>query len=152
MVRPKIASSPRIEFSNCSGVGDARRTPDDPPPREQPQRLAHAVLNTHDMAVAQGLVFVSGQLPVTPEGVRLVIGRRLARLGLTLEKLAAVEASFKRNDGKALVGAKAVDFASVPVFVATGLTKVGYGRFLAWMAAATRWLPRRRCGCSGDWQ
>ncbi len=65
------------------------------------------------------------------------IARRLARLGLTREKLAAMEASFKRNDGRALVGAKVVDLASVPVFVAAGLTKVGYGRFLAWMAAAT---------------
>lgn len=29
--------------------GDARRTADDPPPRDQPQRLAHAVLNSHDV-------------------------------------------------------------------------------------------------------
>ena len=63
------------------------------------------------------------------------IARRLARLGLTQEKLAAMEASFRRNDGRALVGAKVVDVASVPVLVAAGLTKVGYGRFLAWVAA-----------------
>ena len=65
------------------------------------------------------------------------MARRLARLGLTQEKLAAMEASFGRNEGKALVGAKVADFAAVPVFVAAGLTKVGYGRFLAWTAAAT---------------
>ena len=65
------------------------------------------------------------------------IARRLVRLGLTQEKLAAMEASFRRNDGRALVGAKVVDVASVPVLVAAGLTKVGYGRFLAWVAAAT---------------
>ena len=29
--------------------GDARRTADDPPAHDQPQRLAHAVLNTHDV-------------------------------------------------------------------------------------------------------
>ena len=46
-------------------------------------------------------------------------------------------ASFGRNAGKALVGAKIADFAAVPVFVAAGLTRVGYGRFLAWTAAAT---------------
>ena len=63
--------------------------------------------------------------------------RRLARLGLTQERLAVMEASFKRNDGMALVGAKVVDVASVPVLMAAGLTRVDYGRFLAWMAAAT---------------
>jgi hypothetical protein len=31
-------------------------------------------------------------------------------------------ASFGRNAGKALVGAKIADFAAVPVFVAAGLT------------------------------
>ena len=64
-------------------------------------------------------------------------GHLLARLGLTPEKLAAMEASFGRNEGRALVGAKVLDFAAVPVYVAAGLTKVGYGRFLAWTAAAT---------------
>ncbi len=48
-----------------------------------------------------------------------------------------MEASFGRNEGKALVGAKVADFAAVPVFVAAGLTKVGYWRFLGWTAAAT---------------
>ena len=33
--------------------GDARRTPDAPPPADQPVRLAHAVLNSHDVARAQ---------------------------------------------------------------------------------------------------
>lgn len=64
-------------------------------------------------------------------------GRLLARLGLTEERLAGMEALFGRNDGKALVGAKIADVAAVPVFVAAGLAKVGYGRFLAWTAAAT---------------
>lgn len=64
-------------------------------------------------------------------------GRHLARLGLTQEKLATMEASFRRNDARALVGAKIADFAAIPVFVAAGLTKVGYGRFLMWTLAAT---------------
>lgn len=33
--------------------GDARRAPDAPAPTDQPQRLAHAVLNSHDVAAAQ---------------------------------------------------------------------------------------------------
>jgi catechol 2,3-dioxygenase-like lactoylglutathione lyase family enzyme len=33
--------------------GDARRAADDPVPRDQPLRLAHAVLNAHDIATAQ---------------------------------------------------------------------------------------------------
>ena len=36
--------------------GDARRTPDAPPPPDQPQRLAHAVLNAHDIPRAQGFL------------------------------------------------------------------------------------------------
>jgi len=34
-------------------LGDARRSADEPAPRDQPQRLAHAVLNAHDIAGAQ---------------------------------------------------------------------------------------------------
>ncbi len=33
--------------------GDARRPADEPPPADQPQRLAHAVLNSHDLAATQ---------------------------------------------------------------------------------------------------
>lgn len=36
--------------------GDGLRTPDEPPPRDQPQRLAHAVLNAHDVPRAQGFL------------------------------------------------------------------------------------------------
>ena len=36
--------------------GDTRRDADAPPPRDVPQRLAHAVLNTHDVPVAQGFL------------------------------------------------------------------------------------------------
>lgn len=38
--------------------------------------------------------------------------------------------------GQGACGAKVGDFA-VPVFVAAGITKVGYGRFLVWTTAAT---------------
>jgi catechol 2,3-dioxygenase-like lactoylglutathione lyase family enzyme len=36
--------------------GDARRTPDAPPPPDQPVRLAHAVLNSHDVADTQAFM------------------------------------------------------------------------------------------------
>ena len=36
--------------------GDTRRVADDPSPRDVPQRLAHAVLNSHDVPVAQGFL------------------------------------------------------------------------------------------------
>lgn len=48
-----------------------------------------------------------------------------------------MEASFSGKAGYAILGAKVVDAAAVPVFVAAGLTKVGYWRFFGWTAAAT---------------
>ncbi len=36
--------------------GDVRRTPDAPPPRDQPVRLAHAVLNCHAIAITQAFL------------------------------------------------------------------------------------------------
>ncbi len=36
--------------------GDTRREPDHPPPRDMPQRLAHAVLNSHDVPAAQAFM------------------------------------------------------------------------------------------------
>ena len=93
--------------------------------------VAFAVAVTADLA-GDTLYYVLGRSARHPRA-----GRPLARLGLTQEKLAAMGTSFGRNEGKALVGAKVLDFAAVPVFVAAGLTKVGYGRFLAWTAAAT---------------
>jgi membrane-associated protein len=68
---------------------------------------------------------------------RLGIEGLLARLGLTRERLAAMEASFSGNAGRAILGAKVVDAAAVPVFVVAGLTKVGYARFFGWTLAAT---------------
>lgn len=36
--------------------GDAQRSADDPPPRDQPQRLAHAVLNSHDVEATRAFM------------------------------------------------------------------------------------------------
>lgn len=93
--------------------------------------VAYAVAVTADLT-GDTLYYLLGRSARRPRA-----GRLLARLGLTEEKLAAMEASFGRNGGKALVGAKVADFAAVPVFVAAGLARVGYWRFLGWTAAAT---------------
>jgi membrane protein DedA with SNARE-associated domain len=93
--------------------------------------IALAVAVTADLA-GDTFYYLLGRSARRPRAARL-----LARLGLTQERLAGMEASFKRNDGKVLVGAKLADFAAVPVFVAAGLTKVGYARFLAWTLAGT---------------
>lgn len=93
--------------------------------------VAYAVAVTADLA-GDTFYYLLGRSARHPRA-----GRLLARLGLTGEKLAVMEASFGRNGGKALVGAKVADFAAVPVFVAAGLARVGYGRFLGWTAAAT---------------
>lgn len=96
--------------------------------------IAYAVAVAADLA-GDTLYYLLGRGARRPRAARLLV-----RLGLTQERLAAMEASFGRNDARALVGAKVADFTAIPVFVAAGLTKVGYGRFLGWALAAT--LPK----------
>lgn len=48
-LRIRDADGRRIEVVH----GDAQRTADDPPPPDQPLRLAHAVLNSHEVAATQ---------------------------------------------------------------------------------------------------
>ena len=93
--------------------------------------VAFAVAVGADLA-GDTLYYLLGRSARHPRAARL-----LDHLGLTQQKLAAMETSFGRNQGKALVGAKVADFAAVPVFVVAGLTRVGYWRFLAWTGAAT---------------
>lgn len=93
--------------------------------------VAYAIAVTADLA-GDSLYYALGRGARRPR-----VGSLLARLGLTPERLAAMEASFAGKAGRAILGAKVVDAAAVPVFVAAGLTKVGYGRFLGWTAAAT---------------
>ena len=72
--------------------------------------------------------------------VRRLVRRHVRQLGQTEGRLARLEKEVRTNAAKALIGAKIVDAAAIPVLVATGLAKVGYGRFLAWNVAAT--LPK----------
>ena len=93
--------------------------------------IAYAVAVIADLT-GDSFYYLLGRSARYPRAARL-----LDRLGFTQEKLTTMEASFGRNYGKALVGAKVADFAAIPVFLAAGLSKIGYGRFLAWTAAAT---------------
>ncbi len=79
--------------------------------------VAYAVAVTADLT-GDTFYYLLGRSARSPHAAR-----PLARLGLTREKLAAMEASFGRNEGKALVGAKLADFAAAPVFVAAGLSR-----------------------------
>lgn len=92
---------------------------------------AYAIAVTADLA-GDSLYYALGRGARRPG-----IGRLLARLGLTPERLATMEASFSGKAGGAILGAKVLDAAAVPVFVAAGLTKVSYLRFFGWTAAAT---------------
>lgn len=93
--------------------------------------VAYAVAVAADLA-GDSLYYALGRRARRPE-----IGGLLAGLGLTPERLVAMEGRFSGKAGRAILGAKVVDAAAVPVFVAAGLTKVGYWRFLGWTAAAT---------------
>jgi membrane protein DedA with SNARE-associated domain len=94
-------------------------------------RAAYAIAVAADLA-GDSLYYALGRGARRPG-----VGGLLSRLGLTPERLATMEASFSGKAGRAILGAKVVDAAAVPVFVAAGLAKVGYGRFFGWTAAAT---------------
>jgi membrane protein DedA with SNARE-associated domain len=81
---------------------------------------------------ADTLYYLLGRSGSRPRPRRLV-----RRFGLTEERLARLEKDVRRNAARALIGAKIVDAVAIPVMVATGLARVGYGRFLAWNAVAT---------------
>src|SRR5215211_4888638 len=63
--------------------------------------------------------------------------RIVRRFCLTEGRLARFEEVVRTNAAKVLIGAKIVDAAAIPVLVATGLAKVGYGRFMTWNVPAT---------------
>lgn len=93
--------------------------------------VAYAIAVTADLA-GDSLYYAAGRGARRPG-----VGGLLSRVGLTQERLAVMEASLSGKAGRAILGAKVVDAAAVPVFVAAGLTKVPYWRFFGWTAAAT---------------
>ncbi|MGF1645794.1 MAG: hypothetical protein ACFCVF_02570 [Kineosporiaceae bacterium] len=68
------------------------------------------------------------------------VRRLAARLGVTDERRRAAADRVSRRLPLAIAGIKVADAAAVPVLVAAGAARVGYGRFLGWDLAAT--VPR----------
>jgi membrane protein DedA with SNARE-associated domain len=70
-------------------------------------------------------------------GTRPRCGRLLRRLGLTDARRLRLTAAVTRNLPRVVIGAKAIDLAAVPAYLAAGLAGVPYRRFLSWVAAAS---------------
>jgi len=96
--------------------------------------VAYAIAVTADLT-ADTFYYLLGRSARRPRIRRLV-----RRLGLTEGRRERLEWEVRKNGARTLVGAKVADAAAIPVLVATGLAGTGYGRFLAWNAAAT--LPK----------
>jgi membrane protein DedA with SNARE-associated domain len=82
--------------------------------------------------LADSLLFTLGRF-----GNRPAVARLLRRLGLTAERRVRLTAAVTRNLPKVVIGAKAVDIAAVPTFLAAGLAGIPYRRFVGWVASAS---------------
>lgn len=70
-------------------------------------------------------------------GHRPRIARILRRLGLTERRRNRLTASLHESLPRVVAGAKVVDIAAVPAFLAAGLARVPYRRFIALVAAGS---------------
>lgn len=70
-------------------------------------------------------------------GDRPRIAGVLARLGLTEQRRAALTSEVQSHLGRLVIGAKLVDIGAVPAYLAAGLARVGFRRFLTWIVPAT---------------
>jgi membrane protein DedA with SNARE-associated domain len=70
-------------------------------------------------------------------GRRPRAGRLLRRLGLTDRRRIRLTAAVRDNLPKAVAGAKAVDLAAIPTYLAAGLARVPYRRFVAVVGVAS---------------
>lgn len=70
-------------------------------------------------------------------GARPRVARLLRRLGLTAARHERLTAMLNDDLPRVVAGAKAVDLAAVPAFLAAGLARVPYRRFVSWTAAAS---------------
>ncbi len=91
--------------------------------------LAYALAVTADLT-ADTLYYLLGRSARHPR-----VGCLLHRVGLTQERLAAMEVAFRSKEARTVVGAKVTEIAAVPMLITAGLMKMGYGRFLAWNAS-----------------
>lgn len=81
---------------------------------------------------ADSVLYLLGRL-----GERPRVGRLLRRLGLTAVRRERLTAMINDDLPRVVAGAKAVDLAAVPAFLAAGLARVPYRRFVSWTAAAS---------------
>lgn len=70
-------------------------------------------------------------------GDRPAVARVLNRLGLTEERREALTREVHTHLPRIVIGAKLVDIGAIPAYLAAGLSKVGYRRFLAWIVPTT---------------
>ncbi|WP_444948043.1 DedA family protein [Micromonospora ureilytica] len=76
------------------------------------------------------LLYLFGRL-----GARPIFSRLLRRLGLSHERRGRLTAAVRRNLPMVVWNAKVADLAAVPSYLAAGLARVSFQRFLAWVAA-----------------
>lgn len=81
---------------------------------------------------ADSLLYLLGRF-----GNRPRVARLLARLGLTDERRVRLTTAVRDNLPRVVMGAKAVDLAAVPSFLAAGLAGIPYRRFVGWVAVAS---------------
>ncbi|WP_100444732.1 DedA family protein [Glycomyces xiaoerkulensis] len=70
-------------------------------------------------------------------GARPRVARLLRRLGLTAVRHERLTAMINDDLPRVVAGAKAVDLAAIPAFLAAGLARVPYRRFVSWTAPAS---------------
>ncbi|MFP5072658.1 DedA family protein [Pseudonocardia nantongensis] len=70
-------------------------------------------------------------------GGRPRVARILARLGLTDQRKEALASEVHTHLPRIVIGAKLVDIGAVPAYLAAGLARVGFRRFMAWIVPAT---------------
>lgn len=70
-------------------------------------------------------------------GDRPKVARVLTRLGLTEQRREALTTEVRSHLGRLVIGAKLVDIGAVPAYLAAGLARVGFRRFLTWIIPAT---------------
>ncbi|MEV6489153.1 VTT domain-containing protein, partial [Actinoplanes sp. NPDC051633] len=67
-------------------------------------------------------------------GRRPRVGRLLRRLGLTERRRVRLTGAVHDNLPRVVAGAKAVDLAAIPAYLAAGLARVPFRRFIGWVA------------------
>lgn len=65
------------------------------------------------------------------------IARLLRRLGLTEKRRLRLTTAVVDNLPKVVAGAKAIDLAAIPAYLAAGIARVPYRRFVGWVSLAS---------------